>query len=194
MYKITSSDALLIIDMQPDFLPGGPLAVPGADMLLPVINRLSRLPFGLVVASQDWHPQDHVSFVTRSGPWPVHCVADTPGAALSPHLEQKRIGVIMRKGMDPDVDSYSAFGDNNGTTRTGLAGLLESRGMTRVFITGVALDYCVACTARDARRAGFNTIVLHDACLGVAAAPDTVFSALAADGITSASSPDLQPG
>ncbi|WP_025813485.1 nicotinamidase, partial [Komagataeibacter kakiaceti] len=156
------TDALLIIDMQVDFLPPtGALAVKGADGLVPLINQLSHLPFGLVVASQDWHPAGHVSFGEGENRWPVHCVAGTPGAALAPALDQTRIGLVLRKGMHPDTDSYSAFEDNARRNRTGLDGLLKERGITRVFIVGVALDYCVAHTARDALRAGFRTVVLH---------------------------------
>ncbi|MCE2574580.1 nicotinamidase [Komagataeibacter sp. FNDCR2] len=178
------TDALLIIDMQVDFLPPtGALAVRGADGLVPLVNQLSRLPFGLVVATQDWHPAGHVSFGAGENQWPVHCVAGTPGAAFAPALDQTRIGLVLRKGMHPDIDSYSAFEDNARQNRTGLEGLLKERGITRVFIAGVALDYCVAHTARDALRAGFRTVVLHDACRSAQAAPDTVLAALAAEGV-----------
>ncbi|GBQ11212.1 nicotinamidase [Komagataeibacter rhaeticus] len=188
---ITRTDALLIIDMQVDFLPGGALAVPGADALVPLINRLGRLPFGAVVASQDWHPADHVSFATRGGPWPVHCVAGSRGADLAPGLEQDTIGVLLRKGLDPAIDSYSAFADNAGQHRTGLAALLKERGITRVFVAGVALDYCVTHTARDARQAGFDTMVLHDACRAVAQAPHAILAALDAEGIGHVASTEL---
>lgn len=193
MPVVTATDALLIIDMQVDFLPGGALAVTGADALVPVINRLGHLPFGLVVATQDWHPADHVSFRKRGGPWPVHCVAGSEGAALSPALDQARIGVLLRKGLDRDIDSYSAFGDNDRIGRTGLEGLLRDRGITRVFLTGVALDYCVAASARDACRAGFDTVVLHDACRSVKAMSGRFLETLRAEGIRAASCADLLP-
>ena len=193
MPVVTATDALLIIDMQVDFLPGGALAVTGADALVPVINRLGHLPFGLIVATQDWHPADHVSFRKRGGPWPVHCVAGSEGAALSPALDQARIGVLLRKGLDRDIDSYSAFGDNDRIGRTGLEGLLRDRGITRVFLTGVALDYCVAASARDACRAGFDTVVLHDACRSVKTMSGRILETLRAEGIGAASCADLLP-
>ncbi|BAK83051.1 nicotinamidase [Komagataeibacter medellinensis NBRC 3288] len=191
MNPVTCTDALLVIDMQVDFLPGGALAVAGADGLVPLINRLSHLPFGVVVASQDWHPADHVSFETCGGPWPVHCVAGTRGAALAPGLDQAAMGVLLRKGLDPDTDSYSAFADNAHQHRTGLEGLLRERGISRVFVAGVALDYCVAHTARDARQAGFGTVVLHDACRAVAQDTQAVLAALDAQGINHAASVEL---
>lgn len=191
MPAIGPTDALLIIDMQTDFLPDGALAVDGADGLVPLINDLSRLPFGLVVASQDWHPAGHVSFGEGPDRWPVHCVAGTAGAELSPALDQAPIGLVLRKGMNPAIDSYSAFEDNDHQHRTGLAGLLRERGIARVFIVGVALDYCVTHTARDAQRAGFDTVVLHDACRSAKAAPDTVLAGLTADGVTCMASTEL---
>ncbi|NVN36000.1 nicotinamidase [Komagataeibacter swingsii] len=174
--RITATDALLVIDMQADFMPGGPLGVPGADGLPALINPLCDLPFGAIVATQDWHPAGHVSFVAQGGPWPAHCVAGTPGADLSPALAQGHIGVVLRKGLHPAIDSYSAFEDNDHTSRTGLDGLLKGRGITRVFVVGVALDYCVAATARDAVRAGFVTFILPDACRAVRQAPASVLA------------------
>ncbi|GBQ59451.1 nicotinamidase [Komagataeibacter swingsii] len=184
--RITATDALLIIDMQADFMPGGPLGVPGADGLPALINPLCNLPFGAIVATQDWHPAGHVSFVGQGGPWPAHCVAGTPGADLSPALAQGHIGVVLRKGLHPAVDSYSAFEDNDHTSRTGLDGLLKGRGITRVFVVGVALDYCVAATARDAVRAGFATFILPDACRAVRQAPASVLAALGKEGVDQA--------
>ncbi|WP_019091613.1 nicotinamidase [Komagataeibacter europaeus] len=189
--RITATDALLIIDMQADFMPGGPLGVPGADRLPSLINPLCDLPFGVIVATQDWHPAGHVSFVGRGGPWPVHCVAGTPGADLSPALAQAHVGVVLRKGLHPDVDSYSAFEDNDHASRTGLDGLLKGRGITRVFVVGVALDYCVAATARDAVRAGFATFVLPDACRGVRQAPAAVLDAPGMEGVNQAQAADV---
>ncbi|MBV1829408.1 nicotinamidase [Komagataeibacter sp. AV436] len=188
---ITPADALLIIDMQVDFMPGGELGVAGADGVVPLINRLSELPFGLIAATQDWHPSDHVSFDMQGGPWPEHCVAGTKGAALVPDLAQAHIGVVLRKGMRPDTDSYSAFEDNARTSRTGLDGLLRGRGINRVFVVGVALDYCVAATARDAVRAGFATVVLTDACRSVAQSVAAMQAGLVSEGVETAHAVDL---
>ncbi|GCE82819.1 nicotinamidase [Komagataeibacter diospyri] len=189
--RITATDALLIIDMQVDFMPGGSLGVPGADRLPTLINPLCDLPFGVIVATQDWHPAGHVSFVGQGGPWPVHCVAGTPGADLLPTLAQAHIGVVLRKGLNPDIDSYSAFEDNDHASRTGLDDLLKGRGITRVFVVGVALDYCVAATARDAVRAGFATFILPDACCGVRQAPASVLAALGMEGVDQARAADV---
>ncbi|GBQ46859.1 nicotinamidase [Komagataeibacter europaeus] len=189
--RINATDALLIIDMQADFMPGGPLGVPEADRLLTLINPLCDLPFGVIVTTQDWHPAGHISFVAQGGPWPVHCVAGTPGAGLSPALAQTHVGVVLRKGLHPDIDSYSAFEDNDHVSRTGLDGLLKGRGIIRVFVVGVALDYCVAATARDAVRAGFATFVLPDACRGVRQPPASVLDALGMEGVSQADAVDL---
>ena len=191
MRAITRTDALLVIDMQVDFMPGGALAVAGADGLVPLITQLSPLPFGVVVASQDWHPAHHISFENRGGPWPVHCVAGTRGAALAPGLDQAAMGVLLRKGLAADTDSYSAFADNTHRHRTGLEGLLRERGITRVFVAGVALDYCVAHTARDARQAGFETVVLCDACRAVAQETHAILAALDVQGIGHAAGMEL---
>ncbi|WNM08049.1 isochorismatase family protein [Komagataeibacter nataicola] len=188
---IKPADALLVIDMQVDFMPGGPLGVAGADGIVPLINRLCELPFGLIAATQDWHPADHVSFDMRGGPWPMHCVAGTKGAALVPDLAQAHIGVVLRKGMQPDLDSYSAFEDNARASRTGLDGLLRGRGINRVFVAGVALDYCVAATARDAARAGFATVVLTDACRSVAQSAAVEQAALVSEGVETAHAVDV---
>lgn len=189
--RISTTDALLIIDMQADFMPGGPLGVPGADMLPSLINPLCDLPFGAIVATQDWHPPGHVSFAVQGGPWPVHCVAGTRGADLSPALAQVNVGVVLRKGLHPEIDSYSAFEDNDHVSRTGLDGLLKGRGITRVFVVGVALDYCVAATARDAVRAGFATFVLPDACRAVQQAPAAALAALGIEGVDHAQAADV---
>ncbi|WP_308719376.1 nicotinamidase [Komagataeibacter xylinus] len=188
---ITPADALLVIDMQVDFMPGGTLGVAGADGIVPLINRLSELPFGLIAATQDWHPADHVSFDMQGGPWPEHCVAGTKGAALVPDLAQAHIGVVLRKGMRPETDSYSAFEDNARTSRTGLDDLLRGRGIKRVFVVGVALDYCVAATARDAVRAGFAAVVLTDACRSVAQPVAAVEAALVSEVIETAHAVDV---
>ena len=177
----TSQTALLAIDLQPDFLPGGALAVPDGDAVLPVINRLARA-FATVVLTQDWHPPGHRSFASAHpgrAPfetvglpygeqvlWPDHCVQATPGAALAPALAIPHAALILRKGCNPGVDSYSAFAEADGTT-TGLAAWLRARGITRVVLAGLATDFCVAWSALDARRAGFATAVAEDACRAI---------------------------
>ncbi len=175
--------ALLVIDVQPDFMPGGPLGVAGADAILPGIRRLMASDrFGCVVATQDWHPPDHVSFasnhpdaepmttVTCHGHeqflWPDHCVQGTAGASLHPDLPWNRAHAILRKGTRPDSDSYSGFRNNldrhNERPSTGLAGYLRDRGITSVVLAGLARDVCVRWTARDAVDAGFDTRLAWD--------------------------------
>ncbi len=185
-------DALLIIDVQNDFLPGGALAVPEGDAILPVIQQLSCLPFGLIVTSQDWHPAQHVSFQTATppGPWPPHCVAQTHGAALSADLALPARTQAVFKGTEADKDSYSAFGgaDTHGTS---LAALLQHNGISRVFLCGLALDYCVQASALDARTAGFQAVVLTDACRGIASDLTPTLNTLRAAGIALCSSSAL---
>jgi nicotinamidase/pyrazinamidase len=175
--------ALLLVDVQPDFLPGGALAVAGGDEILaPLRALLHRDPFALYVATQDWHPRGHVSFAsTHRGRqpfdvielhgheqtlWPDHCVQGTPGAALHPDLPWDRISAVIRKGADPDVDSYSGFRNNwdaAGTRPvTGLGGCLRERGVEELFLCGLARDFCVKWSAEDAAAAGFRTRVLWD--------------------------------
>lgn len=172
MMKLSSHDALLVVDVQNDFLPGGALPVGEGDAVIPVINRLSALPFGTVVVTQDWHPSAHCSFREQGGQWPTHCVAGTTGAELASGLDQRHVALILRKGLSPSVDSYSAFRDNSGAATTGLEGWLRAMGMARVFVTGLALDVCVTETARDAQKAGFATFVVEDACRGIAPGAD----------------------
>ncbi len=175
---IEPDDCLLVIDVQNDFMPGGALAVPHGDEVVPVINRLARA-FGHVVLTQDWHPVSHVSFAANHAGtqpfqtltlpygeqvlWPVHCVQDTPGAALHAGLHVPHARLVIRKGHHADVDSYSAFLEADRTTRTGLAGYLREHGVRRVFCAGLATDYCVAWSALDARAAGFAAAVIEDA-------------------------------
>ncbi len=177
------TDVLLAVDVQPDFMPGGALPVPGGDQVVPVINRLLAGPFRHAVATQDWHPPGHTSFASAHpgrapferitaahGPqtlWPDHCVQGTPGAALHAGLDQSRIELIIRKGFHPAVDSYSAFRENDHATSTGLDAWLRGRGFVRVFLAGLATDYCVAWSAEDAVRAGFAVVVVEDACRGI---------------------------
>ena len=184
--------ALLLIDIQLDFLPGGALAVPGGDAILPLLNALQPR-FDLVVATQDWHPAGHRSFAsTHPGQavfsettwqglpqrlWPDHCVQGTPGAALHPGLSLDRVEAIFRKGTDPELDSYSAFFDNGHRRATGLSAYLRARGITRVAVAGLASDYCVYFTAKDARGEGFEVLVLEDATRGIA--PESMAAARA---------------
>lgn len=185
--------ALILVDIQNDFLPGGALAVPHADEVIPIANRLQE-KFPLVVATQDWHPPHHRSFAkhhpgkqlfdqtTLNGLpqtlWPVHCVQNTPGAELAPSLRQHRIAKIFQKGTDPEIDSYSGLFDNGHRKSTGLGEWLKEKGVTHVFVCGLATDYCVKFTALDAAHAGFATHVIEDACRGVNVAPDDVKNAI----------------
>lgn len=150
------NDALIIVDVQNDFCPGGALAVGDGDAVVPIINALAPR-FGTVVATQDWHPADHRSFTAQGGPWPVHCVAGTTGAALHPTLDTAPIDLTVRKAMVAAEEAYSGFDG------TDLAQQLRERGIRRVYVAGLALDYCVDATARDARKAGFDTYVIEDA-------------------------------
>jgi nicotinamidase/pyrazinamidase len=187
--------ALIVVDVQNDFLPGGALAVPRGDEIVPEVNRL--MPgYGLVVATQDWHPAGHGSFASahpgrRPGDlaeldglpqvlWPDHCVQGTPGADLAPGLHAPGIARVFRKGEDPSVDSYSGFYDNGRRRATGLAAWLRGRGVTAVDVVGLATDYCVRATAVDAAAEGFAARVLLRACRGVHLAPGDVDRAVAA--------------
>jgi nicotinamidase/pyrazinamidase len=174
--------ALVLVDIQNDFLPGGALAVREGDRVVPVANGLMG-KFDVVVATQDWHPASHGSFAANHGGrkvgdvieldglpqvlWPVHCVQGTRGAEFAPGLEVGRIGHVTRKGMDPRVDSYSGFFDNGHKRATGLDGFLKSRGVTEVFVMGLATDYCVKFTALDARALGYDIKLVLDGCRGV---------------------------
>jgi len=166
--RLQDSDALLVIDMQYDFLPGGSLGVPEGDQVLaPVNEAMARFAaLGLpVYASRDWHPENHISFAERGGPWPPHCVAETRGAAFSDELALPADTVIISKADSADADAYSAF---NGTA---LADHLRQHGVTRVFVCGLATDYCVLNTALDARSEGFETVILPEAMRAVNVQP-----------------------
>jgi len=179
---IDDTSVLLVIDVQNCFLPGGSLAVKDGDQVVPVINRIAK-SFANVVMTQDWHTAGHVSFASsHSGKkpfevidlnygkqvlWPDHCVQGTDGAALSKDLNIPQAELILRKGFHKDVDSYSAFTEADGKTSTGLAKYLEARGLRRVFVAGLATDFCVAWSALDARKAGFETYVVEDGCRGI---------------------------
>jgi nicotinamidase/pyrazinamidase len=152
--------ALVVVDLQNDFCPGGALAVPEGDRIVPLVNALAETFARLgrpVVATQDWHPPDHVSFRERGGPWPVHCVQGTPGADLHPDLRREPITHIVRKAYRRDQEAYSGF------EGTGLAELLRGLGVEEVYVCGLATDYCVNATALDAARGGFRTAVVEDA-------------------------------
>lgn len=175
-------DVLLVVDVQNDFCPGGALAVPGGDEIVPAVNRLGR-QFTHVVLTQDWHPPGHASFASAHPGqpafaavemdygtqilWPDHCVQDTPGAAFHPGLDLPRAELVLRKGFHPAIDSYSAFRENDRKTPTGLAAYLRERGIGRVTLCGLATDFCVLYSALDARHAGFATRVVLDACRGL---------------------------
>ena len=179
MFQLHPTDALLLIDLQPDFMPGGALAVTGGDEILPLINALAAR-FDHVLLTQDWHPPHHISFASTHadahpyqqiqapyGPqtlWPDHCLQHTPGAALHPALDTPHAELILRKGFRKDIDSYSAFLENDHTTPTGLAGYLRERGLHRLFLAGLAYDFCVRFSAIDGKALGFETLVLEDAC------------------------------
>ncbi|MFL5442170.1 MAG: bifunctional nicotinamidase/pyrazinamidase [Myxococcales bacterium] len=174
--------ALILVDLQNDFLPGGALAVPHGDEVIPVANRLQRR-FDLVVATQDWHPRGHGSFASsypgrKPGElselaglpqvlWPDHCVQGSGGAEFAKTLQMNQVEAIFRKGTDPRIDSYSGFFDNGHRKSTGLGDYLKGRGVTEVSVLGLATDYCVKFTALDARRLGFRVTVVEDGSRGV---------------------------
>jgi nicotinamidase/pyrazinamidase len=173
------TSALLLIDLQPDFMPGGALAVAGGNEILPLINVLAHR-FDHVLLTQDWHPPQHISFATTHqdhqpyqqiqasyGPqtlWPDHCVQHTAGAALHPSLDIPHAELILRKGFRQHIDSYSAFLENDHVTPTGLAGYLRERGLTTLYLAGLAYDFCVRFSALDGKSFGFETVVLEDVC------------------------------
>jgi nicotinamidase/pyrazinamidase len=155
-------EALVIVDFQNDFTPGGALAVPDGDRIADRLNELAADPrFDLVVATQDWHPPDHGSFSEQGGPWPVHCVQDTEGADFHPSLDRSKVDVVVQKGQDPATEGYSGF------QGTDLARLLRDRGIDKLTVVGLATDYCVKNTALDALREGFDVKVERDAVRGV---------------------------
>ena len=180
--KPDDGSALLVIDVQNCFLPGGSLAVKDGEQVVPVINKIAK-SFANVVMTQDWHTPGHISFASvhagkkpfetidlaygKQVLWPDHCVQGTDGASLSKDLAIPQAELIIRKGFHKDVDSYSAFTEADGKTTTGLAAYLKARNVERVFVAGLATDFCVAWTALDARKAGFETYVVEDACRGI---------------------------
>lgn len=186
-------EALIVVDLQNDFIPGGALEVPGGDEVIPLVNRL-QTRFRLIVATRDWHPSDHGSFAAnhpgkRPGDsielaglkqtlWPVHCVQHTPGADFAPGLNRDCWAKIVLKGTDANIDSYSGFYDNGHRRATGLGDYLKHNGVSRVFVAGLATDYCVKFTALDAQALGFATHVVRDCCRGVDLNPGDVERAL----------------
>ena len=173
-----SKKALIVIDMQYDFLPGGALAVENGDEIIPVINRIQE-DFDVVVATQDWHPEGHHSFasshpgknefevITMNGQeqvlWPDHCVQGSRGAELSDAVDWRKVSAVFRKGMDPRVDSYSGFFDNNRKNSTGLSGYLQELDVSSIYVAGLAADYCVYYTAKDGKELGFDTYYILNA-------------------------------
>ena len=201
--------ALILLDIQNDFLPGGALAVPDGDAVIPVANRIQPL-FPLVVATQDWHPPNHGSFAANHRGkkvfeqielnglpqtlWPVHCVEHTPGAELARDLKRDRMAKVFHKATDPGIDSYSGFFDNGHQRATGMGEWLKQKGVTEVYVGGLATDYCVKFTALDAVGLGFRTHVIEDACRGINLRPTDVEQALKeikAGGVDILSSADL---
>jgi nicotinamidase/pyrazinamidase len=206
-FRVADGDVLLVVDVQNDFCPGGRLPVPRGDEVVPLINRLaSRFPH--VVLTQDWHPAGHHSFASSHrgkqpfetttvayGPqvlWPDHCVQATNGAEFHAELKIPHAELVIRKGFRRGIDSYSAFYENDRKTPTGLAGYLRERGLVRVFLAGLAFDFCVRFSAQDAKREGFAPVVIEDACRGIdldgsVAATRSAFSAAAIACVNSAS-------
>jgi len=207
--NLLPTDALLIIDMQLDFLPSGALAVTDGDTILPGINALAA-QFDHVILTQDWHPRNHISFAS-SHPgkhpftdtieasygtqtlWPDHCIQGTPGAGLHPDLFVPHAELILRKGFRKDIDSYSAFTENDRVTTTGLAAYLQARGLTRLFFTGLAYDFCVGFSALAAARLGFESIVIEDLsrAVNLPNSVDVTNAAFAASGVQRISSAEL---
>jgi len=181
-FAIGAGDMLIVVDVQYDFCPDGALAVPEGDQVVPVINRLAG-KFENVVLTQDWHPRGHQSFASSHpgkklfetievayGPqilWPDHCVQDTRGAAFHDDLHIRHAALVIRKGLHRDIDSYSTFYENDRKTPTGLTGYLRERGFKRVFLAGLAFDFCVRYSAEDASREGFSVVVVEDGCRSI---------------------------
>jgi nicotinamidase/pyrazinamidase len=179
---VGTHDVLVVVDIQNDFCPGGALSVPHGHEVVPLINRLAR-QFAHVVLTQDWHPPDHLSFasahpgkkpydtiVVGYGPqilWPDHCVQAAKGAEFHEDLRVPHAALILRKGIHREIDSYSTFYENDRKTPTGLVGYLRERGFRRVFLAGLAFDFCVRYSAEDASREGFEVVVVEDACRGI---------------------------
>ena len=198
--RINDNDLLLIIDVQSDFCSGGKLAVADGDAVVPVINQLAKR-FQHVALTQDWHPSNHSSFATShpgSAPfdivsmpygkqtlWPDHCVQGTPGAAFHSQLETERAELVIRKGFRREINSYSAFYENDRRTPTGLAGYLRECGLQQIFLVGLATDFCVYYSAVDARRLGFAAVLIETGCraIDLAGSLDAAWRGMAAAGV-----------
>jgi nicotinamidase/pyrazinamidase len=181
-FVLCRDKVLLVVDVQNDFCPGGALPVQGGDEIIPVVNRLARI-FSHVILTQDWHPRGHLSFASSHAGkklydsvtmpygaqilWPDHCVPGTPGADFHPGLKTSRAELVLRKGFNRDIDSYSAFFENDHQTPTGLGGYLQERKLSRLFLAGLAADFCVLYSALDARKSGFEVYVIEDAVRGI---------------------------
>ena len=180
-------NALLLIDIQNDFLPGGALPAPHGDEIIPLVNEMIHYPFDLIVATKDWHPASHESFANNHGMqpgehvnlggvdqilWPAHCIEGTLGAEFAPGWDSIDIDKVIYKGTDPYIDSYSAFFDNGHEKSTGLDAYLKDKGVRDIFIAGLVTDYCVKYTVLDALQLGFHPFVIIDACRGVNLKPD----------------------
>ncbi|RMH72316.1 MAG: bifunctional nicotinamidase/pyrazinamidase [Gemmatimonadetes bacterium] len=189
--------ALIIVDVQNDFCPGGALAVQEGDQIIPIINRLAQSgQFDRIIATQDWHPANHGSFAANHPGktpgeriklggldqilWPIHCVQGSHGADFHPELDRSHVDCIFQKGTDPQIDSYSGFYDNGRRKSTGLAEYLHGEGIQQVVVVGLATDYCVKFTALDARQEGFETVLVEDAVRGVNLNPNDVEQAIRA--------------
>ncbi|MEA2786969.1 MAG: nicotinamidase/pyrazinamidase [Candidatus Eremiobacteraeota bacterium] len=189
-YDVRPDDALVIVDVQHDFLPGGALGVAEGERIFAPIDALA-LRFARVYATRDWHPADHSSYAQYGGPWPVHCVANTHGAAFDPRLDLGKVDVVVDKGTDRKTDGYSGF------AATVLAADLRAHGVHRVFVCGLATDYCVKATALDAKAAGFDAVVLEDAAAAVNVNPgdeQRALQELRDAGVTVAHSGDVTGG
>lgn len=181
--KVRRDDILGLVDVQPTFMPGGELPVPGGDTVVPVINNLLAGVFVHAFATQDWHPPSHLSFASAHPGkrpydtielpygtqvlWPDHAVQGSANAAIHPAIDLTRVEMIIRKGFHPGIDSYSSFFENDRQTATGLDGWLRQRGFRRIFLAGLATDFCVAWSAEDAVRLGYEVVVIEDACRGI---------------------------
>jgi nicotinamidase/pyrazinamidase len=165
-------DALIVVDVQRDFCPGGALAVPRGDEVVPVINQILGLGGWLAIATRDWHPPDHCSFTPQGGIWPVHCVAGTPGAAFHPGLDAAKVRHVVSKATTRGAEAYSGF------QGTDLQAWLAKQGIRRIFVCGLATDYCVKATALDGKKAGLDVVVLEDAIRGVEVKPGDCAAAM----------------
>ncbi len=188
---ITEKDVLIIADVQKDFLPGGALGIEGGDQIIPVLNDyidIFKQAKAKIIASRDWHPPNHISFIDQGGPWSPHCVQNTEGAEFSPSLKLPKDVTIVSKATDPSKEAYSVFDG------TGLADQLKSQGIIRIFIGGLATDYCIVNSVIDANKAGFKSVVLADATCGIDVNPgdvDRAFQIMAANGAVEATLADF---